>query len=174
MAVNRAGYRAVVLALCIACALTSCSLQTTPATGAVGANVPHVPAPAFSGTLVTGASFSSSSFRGHVVVLDFWGSWCGPCQAEQPHITALAQEFLPKGVRFLGVDERDNNAAALAFIQANHVPYTSINDSSATVAGLYGVDAPPYIIVINSRNVIVGRYLGTTAGVANQLRSMGF
>ncbi len=122
---------------------------------------------------MTGAPFSSTSFRGHVVILDFWGSWCGPCQAEQPHITALARTFIPKGVRFLGIDERDNDASALAFIQADHVPYTSINDASAAVAGLYGVDAPPYIIVINAHSVIVGRYLGTTAGIAQQLRSMG-
>ncbi len=135
--------------------------------------MPHTPAPPFSGTLVTGSPFSSTSFRGHIVILDFWGSWCGPCQAEQPHITALAQSFLPKGVRFLGVDERDNNAAAIAFIQADHVPYPSINDASAAVAGLYGVDAPPYIIVISAQNVIVGRYLGTTAGVAQQLHGLG-
>ena len=53
-------------------------------------------------TLLSGTKFALAAEHGHVVVVNFWGSWCTPCRAEAPSLSRLAQHFTPSGVRFLG------------------------------------------------------------------------
>src|ERR1700729_2394581 len=55
-------------------------------------------APAVSGTTVTGSKLSLAAYRGDVVVLNFWGSWCAPCRDEAPALGTLASELQPRGV----------------------------------------------------------------------------
>src|SRR6266516_7181999 len=73
------------------------------------------PAPDVSGPALGGGRLRLASLRGSVVVVNFWASWCAPCRAEAPALAALSQECLPLGVRFVGVDERDDRSAAQAF-----------------------------------------------------------
>ena len=96
--------------------------------------------------------FDWSSTHGHVVVLDFWGSWCGPCNAEQPDLNKLAAQWMPKGVIFLGVDElEDSDANGPAYELHLHVPYPSVNDASEVIASEYNVIDPPTVIIIDSQ-----------------------
>ena len=69
-------------------------------------------APEFSGTTLTGSKLSFSYYRGKVVVLNFWGSWCVPCREEASTLAAVASKYQPSGVSFLGVDVRDTTASA--------------------------------------------------------------
>src|SRR5579864_3743463 len=71
--------------------------------------------PAVSGRTVTGAKLSLRADRGHVVVLNFWGSWCSVCQQEAPALAVAARQFTPSGARFVGVDVADNSASAKAY-----------------------------------------------------------
>ena len=77
--------------------------------------------PEFSGTTLTGSKLSFSDYRGKVVVLNFWGSWCVPCREEASTLAAVASKYQPSGVSFLGVDVRDTTASALAFAHSFHV-----------------------------------------------------
>src|SRR6266705_4617747 len=70
-------------------------------------------APGFTATTLTGSKLSFSSYRGKVVVLNFWGSWCVPCREEASTLAAVAAKYQPSGVSFLGVDVRDTTASAL-------------------------------------------------------------
>src|SRR5262249_30699312 len=70
--------------------------------------------PDVTGTSLTGQRISLSGYRGNVLVMNFWGSWCSPCRSEAPSLAALARRYGPAGVRFLGVDIRDNPPAAPA------------------------------------------------------------
>ena len=85
-------------------------------------------APAVSGPLVGGGRAQPGRYRGHVVVLNFWGSWCPPCRAEAPGLAQLARQYGPSGVRFLGVDIRDSPATAEAFMSDFRITYPSLND----------------------------------------------
>jgi thiol-disulfide isomerase/thioredoxin len=81
-----------------------------------------------SGTTLQGQPLSLASFRGKYVVINFWSYDCGPCHAEEQGFEALATEDASKGVRFLGIDERDNRDAALSFERQYHVTYPSLYD----------------------------------------------
>ena len=92
----------------------------------------HQPmAPDFTAATLTGSRLNFSSYRGKVVVVNFWGSWCAPCRAEAPILAVTAQQYRSAGVAFLGVDVRDTTDSALAFTRNFGVTYPSISDSSS-------------------------------------------
>jgi len=71
-----------------------------------------------------------SDFAGKVVVINVWGSWCGPCRTETPELEKVFDETEPLGVAFLGIDVRDNRTAAIDFVTDRKVRYPSIFDPS--------------------------------------------
>ena len=151
--------------IAVALGLAGCGLQQDLSQVPDLGTGPTGPATPISAATLTGSSFDWSITRGHVVVLDFWGSWCGPCRAEQPALNTLETQWAPKGVVFLGVDVRDDNIDGAAYERDLHVVYPSVNDADEVIASEYNVIAPPAIVIIDSRGNIVDRFLGTTAGV---------
>ncbi|HNN49209.1 MAG TPA: TlpA disulfide reductase family protein, partial [Marmoricola sp.] len=83
------------------------------------------------GTTLEGESVSLDSFKGQVVVLNVWGSWCPPCRKEAPLLTEAARELAKEDVVFLGINTRDSSTdQGLAFQKKYDVPYPSIYDPS--------------------------------------------
>ena len=124
-------------------------------------------APAVSGTTLSGSKLSLSSYRGHVVVLNFWGSWCAPCRKEAPTLAVLSEKYQGKGVRFVGVDIRDQASAAQAFVQNFSISYPSLNDPSDQIAldfrGTVSPAAIPSTLVIDQHGRIAGRVVGAAS-----------
>lgn len=88
-------------------------------------------APAIGGETVDGGEVQLSDYRGKVVVLNVWGSWCAPCRAEAPHLAEVARDMKDEGVRFLGINTRDlDKANAKAFERSFDVGYPSLYDPS--------------------------------------------
>jgi thiol-disulfide isomerase/thioredoxin len=123
--------------------------------------------PDISGTTLSGQHLSLSAYRGSVVVLNFWGSWCAPCRAEAPDLTALATTYAQRGVRFLGIDIRDDPVSADAFIKAFGIPYPSLNDPSDELALAFRGTVPPAgiptTLVIDKRGRIAARIVGSVS-----------
>lgn len=162
---------AALLALMIA--LSSCGLQPDLGARAVSSGVvAPSPAPALSGATLDGKPIDIGTWRGHVVVIDWWGSWCGPCRKEQPELDALALRFASQGVHFLGVDIRDNLASALAYVHDFKVPYPSIFDPNTLTGDPWLVIAPPTIVVVDAGGNIRGRFLGTLTGLRSLIQSL--
>jgi thiol-disulfide isomerase/thioredoxin len=126
-------------------------------------------APQVSGTTVTGQRLSLDSYKGKTVVLNFWGSWCGPCRGEAPVLGTLARQLQPDGVRFVGVDIRDEPDAALAFMQSFNVSYPSLNDPNDEIALEFHSTVPPSAIpttlIIDRRGRIAARIVGAASYV---------
>ncbi len=148
--------------------LAGCGLQQDLSDVPI-ANGPTGPATPITAPTVTGTPYDWSTTHGHVVVLDFWGSWCGPCNGEQPALDTLARQWMPKGVIFLGVDIQDTDPNAIAYERSYNVPYPSVNDASEVITSEYNVLDPPTIVIVDAKGNIVDRFLGTLVGVANDL-----
>jgi cytochrome c biogenesis protein CcmG/thiol:disulfide interchange protein DsbE len=119
------------------------------------------PAPDFSLPAIQGGSnVSPSSFRSHVLVINFWASWCAPCRLEAPGLRWVAEHYASRGVRLLGVDERDNDAAGRTFAREFHIPYPSASDPSGSLADDYGLFGLPMTFVIDARGLIRYRFVG--------------
>jgi thiol-disulfide isomerase/thioredoxin len=121
-------------------------------------------APPVLGTMLSGGTFRLSADRGAVVVMNFWGSWCTPCRQEAPVLGALARHFSGAGVRFLGVDIRDDPAGAQAFMRTYRISYPSLNDPNDLIALDFRGTAPPAgiptTLVIDARGRIAARVIG--------------
>jgi peroxiredoxin len=131
-------------------------------------------APDISGKTLTGQKLSLSAYRGSIVVLNFWASWCGPCRAEAPGLAALAGQLRSRGVRFLGDDVQDDPASAQAFLHTYQVSYPSLNDPGEQIALAFHSTVPPAAIpttlVIDRRGDIAGRIFGSVS--YNGLKSL--
>jgi thiol-disulfide isomerase/thioredoxin len=126
----------------------------------------HRPAaPDFTGTTLTGAPLSFSSYRGQVVVLNFWGSWCVPCREEASTLAAVAALYRSSGVAFIGVDVRDTTASAEAFVRSFGVTYPSVTDASSTITAdftsVVPIAATPTTLVIDRTGHIAGAVFGS-------------
>ncbi|MBV9292622.1 MAG: TlpA family protein disulfide reductase [Frankiales bacterium] len=115
------------------------------------------------GTLLDGQPFDLSRWRGHVVVVNFWGSWCGPCQAEAQGLEQVYRDNAKHGVEFVGVDIRDSRATAETFLRTHDVTYPNVFDPSNLVALQFrGVppNATPTTIVLDRQGRVAARHSG--------------
>jgi thiol-disulfide isomerase/thioredoxin len=118
-------------------------------------------APTFSGTLLDGAEYSSKELAGSVAVINFWGSWCAPCRVETPEFQQVYTEVQNRGVRFLGVDVKEDRQFAQAFVTDKGITYPSVHDPSGEVALAfrdYPANAIPSTIVLDREGRVAAVY----------------
>ena len=144
---------------------TAAAAGPAPQNGAALALVETFPtaqrhaAPAVTGELLDGTAFALAGWRGKVVVVNVWGSWCAPCRAEAPDLQAAFQATRRLGVQFLGVDVRDDRDAAAAFLTAFHITYPSLYDPAGRVV-LGFRDVSPNVV---PATVLLDRQLAVAA-----------
>ena len=123
----------------------------------------RVAAPHVTGTTLDGGTYSLADHLGDVVVLNVWGSWCAPCRAEAPTLAQMSKDLADKGVSFVGINTRDQDAAARAFQDRFGVGYPSIADPDGALLLEFRGTAPqaiPSTLVIDRQ----GRVAATVAG----------
>ncbi|MFB7247732.1 redoxin domain-containing protein [Streptomyces populi] len=122
-------------------------------------------APDLSGKTVDGKQVDVADFKGKVVVLNVWGSWCPPCRAETPNLVKVAKETAAKGVQFVGINTRDGSIALpRAFEKEQGVPYPSLYDPTGKLMlrfkkGTLNPQTIPSTIVIDRDGKIAARTL---------------
>jgi peroxiredoxin len=127
-------------------------------------------APALKGHELGGGTFSLKSERGHIVIVNFWASWCPPCIQEAPELSTYAWRVRSQGVVVVGVVFNDTVSSATAFAQHYGSLYPSIIDPGGTIANSYGVTSPPTTYVINRQGRVAATLLGPTT--AKQLAAV--
>jgi len=109
--------------------------------------------------------------RSRPVILNFFASWCGPCQKETPLLarTAAAEQAHGSSVQFVGVDVADTPANAVPFVRSSGITYPVGNDADLKVtSGLYGLNGEPNTLFINTSGQVIGHAIG--AVTASQLQ----
>lgn len=123
-------------------------------------------APEVSGTTLDGQPLALSDFAGDVVVVNVWGSWCAPCRAEAEALQQVYLDNKHDGVRFVGLNTRDQQAAALAFEQRFGITYPSLVDENGELQLAFRDSLPPNAIpstlVIDREGAIAARVVGPT------------
>ncbi len=174
------GSIALFIAAVIAVSLLTSGTATTPdgsaatSTGAAGLPNGTIAAGFTLGALgKPGQRVSLSQYHGKPVIINFWASWCAPCQQETPLLASWYKQQNGHVV-LLGLDENDIAADAIKFADAKGVSYPIGFDPNVTVAPAYNVDGLPQTFFLNAEHRIVDHVLGavTRAELAKGLRLM--
>lgn len=124
----------------------------------------RVTAPELAGQTLDGDTLDVADFGDDVVVLNLWASWCPPCRAEAPALQEVYTDFRSQGVQFVGLNSKDQEAAAVAFEKNFGITYPSLVDDTGELQLAFYDSVPassiPWTLVIDRDGLIAARILG--------------
>ena len=109
-----------------------------------------------------GKKISLSDFRGKVVLLNFWATWCGPCREEMPAMDKLYREFKGRGFEIVAVNVKDKREDALKFLKELKISFPVGLDPAGEVGLLYGAWGMPSTYLIDRKGIVLARMWGGT------------
>ena len=122
----------------------------------------HRVAPDFTLPLLDGGQVRLSSYRGKVVLLDFWATWCVPCRAETPHFVELQQKYGDRGLQIIGVSMDDSPDPVRPFVQQFHVNYPVVMGTADVGSAYGGVLGLPIAFLLDREGKIQAKHIGAT------------
>jgi len=127
-----------------------------------GPGAEHRLAPDFTLPQLNGPELRLSSYRGKVVLLDFWATWCVPCREETPRLVELQQKYGDQGLQIIGVSMDDSPEPARAFYQQFHMNYPVVMGNAAMGELYGGVLGLPIAFLIGRDGRIYAKHIGAT------------
>jgi thiol-disulfide isomerase/thioredoxin len=121
------------------------------------------PVDSFSGSLLNGGTYHLSQADGKITVVNFWGTWCGPCTVETPQFGLVYDRYKSKGVAFVGIDVKEaGRDDPRAFVKANKITYPIVFDEAGETAVRLG-DVPsqamPFTVILDKQHRVAAVYL---------------
>lgn len=119
-------------------------------------------APDFTFNTPEGKPLALSSFRGKIVLVDFWASWCGPCRKENPNVVRLYNKYHSKGFDILGVSLDEDKDKWMAAIKKDGLVWNHVSDLkgwSSQACSLYGIEAIPFTVLLDKEGKIIAKSL---------------
>ena len=131
-------------------------VETPAGAGTIGSQAPE-----FELADLSGKRVRLSDFKGKVVILDFWATWCGPCRVEIPHFVRLQSKYRAQGLAIVGLSLDDDGAKSVRpFVEDHDVNYTMLLANKDT-ANLYGgIVGIPTTFVLDRQGRIVKKFIG--------------
>src|ERR1700733_1660088 len=132
----------------------------------------HKMAPAFEVTALDGSKFNLDAMGGRVVLIDFWATWCGPCNEEPPHVKKIAKEFAGQPLVIISVSWDSDETKWKDFINKNEMTWVQYRDADHHLSNLFGINAIPHYFTIDSDGVLTAEMLGEGHDVEGKLRKL--
>lgn len=129
-------------------------------------------APAFEVTALDGHSFNLDAMGGRVVLIDFWATWCGPCNAELPHLQKIAKEFAGQPLVMISVSWDADEAKWKDFITRNEMTWVQYRDTDHKLSNAFGIGAIPHYFTIDSDGLLTAEMLGSGSDVEGKLKKL--
>jgi peroxiredoxin len=145
--------------------LAAAVVLALPASGAGSASGP---APQFTLDARNGSKISLSQYKGQVVMLNFWASWCGPCRQEMPLLENIYKKYNKMGFTLIGVNVEPDSKAAEGFLKETPVSFPVIYDKDSTVSKAYDVSGMPSTVIIDRKGNIRVLHRGYKPGDENE------
>ncbi len=117
-------------------------------------------------------SFSLEQYKGQVIYVDFWASWCGPCAQSFPFLNSLHSEFKDQGLKILGVNLDEEKPLAHEFLIKYPAAFTIANDASGQCATKFAVKGMPSSYLIDRQGIVHHVHLGFRPSEAEEIRSL--
>jgi peroxiredoxin len=157
-------------------ALAASLALAVPAGSAAPGGAAPAPAPGFTLPARAGGAVSLADFRGQVVLINFWATWCGPCRKEMPLLDQIYRRYAPLGFALLGVNVEADSAGAEAWLEGTPVTFPVLFDRESAVSRLYDVTAMPSTVIVDRegrvRYVHHGYVPGTEDAYQDQIRQL--
>ena len=112
------------------------------------------PAPDFQVATLTGEDLSLEKYRGQVVLLDFWATWCGPCRVEMPHVKRTYEKYKNQKFEIIGISLDRSMGALKAYIEKEGIAWPQYLDSGSRLGNLYQVQAIPSTFLLDGKGII--------------------
>ncbi len=156
------------MSITVACAFAAAaSIASVAQAAAVGETAPNFRLP------TAGAETTLAEFKGRVVYLDFWASWCGPCKQSFPWMNSLADRYRDKGLEIIAVNVDTSRPPAERFLKSLPARFTVAFDASGNTAKQYAVTAMPmsYLIDVDGKVLLAhsGFKPADTAAIENAI-----
>jgi thiol-disulfide isomerase/thioredoxin len=129
-------------------------------------------APPFTVTALDGSKFTLDAMGGRVVLIDFWATWCGPCNEELPHMKRIAKEFAGQPLVIISVSWDDDAAKWKDFLAKNGMTWVQYRDANHELSRRFEVDAIPHYFTIDSDGVLTSEMMGSGSDVEGKLRKL--
>jgi len=147
--------------------LRAALLATLIATPAL-AIAPSGPAPAFQLASMAGAPVSLSQYKGQVVMINFWATWCGPCRQEMPLLEQLHKKYKPMGFTMIGVNVEPDSTLASGWLKSTPVTFPILFDTQSEVSKLYSVAGMPSTVIVDRKGNLRWLHRGYKPGDENK------
>jgi peroxiredoxin len=122
---------------------------------------------------LAGQDVSLSSYKGKIVVIDFWATWCAACKEAFGNLNKIQKEMANAGVVVIGIDlEKMNPQKVAAFVQKVGIEYTVVLDPAMATAKLYGVKGVPSLVVIDKEQNVVKMFRGMNASTEKEIAAL--
>jgi thiol-disulfide isomerase/thioredoxin len=129
-------------------------------------------APAFAVTALDGTHFNLDDMGGHIVLIDFWATWCGPCNAELPHLKKIAKEFAGQPLVIISISWDADEAKWKQFIQDHEMTWLHYRDADHKLSTEFGVNAIPHYFTIDSDGVLTAEMMGEGSDVEGKIKRL--
>jgi peroxiredoxin len=126
------------------------------------------PAPAFTLAARSGQDVSLAQYKGKVVMINFWASWCGPCRQEMPLLESIYKKYNKMGFTMLGVNVEPDSNAANEWLKATPVSFPILYDRDSKVSKLYDVAGMPSTVIIDRSGKLRVLHRGYKPGDENE------